>query len=121
MVPLRPADLMVRLAVKTLSEANLTSRWGKINRVKNQRREVERAFTLPIGSIPSGPWGVRLTRYYRSRPLDTDNCTIAVKATRDSIASVLGVDDGSPYVGWVYAQTKGPIGVLVEIWGLKGP
>jgi hypothetical protein len=105
--------------IKTTSEANSREHFTqKAKRVQAQRDEVERALTLPAGEgLPwLGPWCVRLTRRSPSE-LDDDNLARALKAIRDAVAAGLHIDDGSPLVGWAYAQEKGVAGVRIEVWG----
>jgi len=49
---------------------------------------------------------VTLLRPYTSQPLDNDNLGVAFKNVRDSVASFLGEDDGSPRYHWRYTQVK---------------
>jgi hypothetical protein len=60
---------------------------------------------------------VRLTRVSPLR-LDDDAVPLALKTIRDTLAAAIGVDDGSPSIGFLYQQAKGrPLGVRVEVWG----
>ena len=49
---------------------------------------------------------VTLTRI-APRRIDDDNCIAGMKAVRDEVANILGVDDGDPSVEWRYAQERG--------------
>lgn len=49
------------------------------------------------------------------RTLDDDNLCGALKAVRDEVARLLGVDDRDPRVRWDYAQEKGKPSVRVRI------
>ncbi len=49
--------------------------------------------------------------------LDDDNLRAAFKATRDSVSTSLGIDDGDRRLRWQYSQveTKGRVGSLVKL------
>lgn len=49
---------------------------------------------------------VTLTRI-APRELDSDNWAYAAKGLRDGVASVLGIDDGSKLIRWIYEQEHG--------------
>lgn len=51
---------------------------------------------------------VRLVRYWgaRCRAMDDDGLRGALKACRDEVAALLGVDDRDPCVAWTYHQEK---------------
>lgn len=68
--------------------------------------------------LPPGGARVHLVRF-GAKPVDTDNLTGVLKATRDGIADRLGIDDGGPEVTWTYAQEPckpGQFGVRAELW-----
>ncbi|NOK32317.1 hypothetical protein HMI49_03760 [Corallococcus exercitus] len=61
---------------------------------------------------------VRLTRVSPGQLDSGDNLPIAMKSIRDEVARQLRLDDASPLVRWVYAQSLGAPSVLVELsWG----
>lgn len=96
-----PATWLVGL--ETVSEANTRSKWGSVGRVMAQRRAVTKTMAPgwsvwgPIGDAyrAGRPISVRLTRL-GGRRLDTGNLWRALKAVEDSVALMLGADDGSP-------------------------
>ena len=63
------------------------------------------------------PLAVTLTKITpRGRPLDSDGLQSALKTVRDSVAEVIGVDDGNSGYIWRYAQEFGrEHGVRVRI------
>lgn len=56
---------------------------------------------------------VTLTRWWgaRQRALDTDNLQGSLKAVRDEVAVLLGVDDKDPRVAWDCQQDRDPRGI----------
>ncbi|NNB91291.1 hypothetical protein [Corallococcus exiguus] len=61
---------------------------------------------------------VRLTRVSPGALDSGDNLPISMKSIRDEVARQLRLDDASPLVRWVYAQSQGAPSVLVELsWG----
>jgi hypothetical protein len=100
------------IPVSIISEANqswLENRHAKGRRVKQQRGAVKVYLRALLCRIPGErfplPATVTLTRI-SARRLDGDNLQRAFKAVRDEVAALLGVDDGSPLVEWLYAQEK---------------
>lgn len=100
---------MIRFTIplKTISVANSREHWAfKAKRVKRERH-VTLFAALEAGSKRWAdnllPCVVTLTRR-GGQMLDTDNLHSALKACRDSIAEVLGVDDADPRVTWVVQQ-----------------
>ena len=50
-------------------------------------------------------------------PVDSDNLQGRLKAVRDEVASVLGVDDGDErVVRYTYGQERGPSALRIEFW-----
>lgn len=95
------------------SVANLREHWAaRAKRAKLQRNAVlvaEIAAGRPIAAlVRSAPyvaeWIVTLTRH--GRRLDDDNLASAFKSIRDEVAKLLGLDDGSSRVAWVYKQGR---------------
>jgi hypothetical protein len=111
----RPSSVRVVVPVQTVSEANRTDKWARVERTKNQRRA---AFSALVRSPPVwAPVIVVLTR--RSpRHLDSDNLARSLKAVRDGVADWLEIDDGDEErVVFLTQQMKSPAhGVRVEIW-----
>lgn len=121
----RPALLAVEVPVATVSEANAHTHWRqRAKRAKGQRAAVGLALRSAYVRLHDalGGWGglvVRLTRV-APRPLDSDNLAGALKACRDGVADVLGVDDRDERVVWVTDQRKGKAAVEVAVWGRHG-
>lgn len=97
-------------------------RWWQVLRFKKQQKVAVYRYMMDAmrtQSIPDFPLTVTITRI-GPRLLDDDNLAAACKYTRDQIAALVGVDDGSPLLTWVYAQVSGGPGkysVDVEIVG----
>lgn len=109
------------IPVKTVSEANQRCHWAvRAKRAKNQKTMVF------LHMSPLMEWGTRgalqcqksirikLTRM-GGRKMDSDNLAGSMKAVRDGIARALEMDDGDERLTWEYAQSKGEMGVMVEI------
>lgn len=97
----------VVVPIRTVSEANVRSFWAaRARRVKAQRWAVA-ALLRGFRPLPALPAVVTLKRVAPSSGLDGDNLQSALKATRDAVAEVLGVDDRDPRVVWVYEQRRG--------------
>ncbi len=93
------------------------SRGQLYTKTKRVRAERERAAILvrTMRKIPRLPATVTLTRVGR-RKVDQDNLSGLFKATRDGIADVYGVDDGSDLYQWVYSQEiGGGIGIRITL------
>ena len=77
--------------------------------VKEQRKQTGLAWMAAglSGWKPKLPCRVTLKRL-APRELDDDNLRIALKAVRDELARIIGVDDKDPVVVWCYATGKGP-------------
>lgn len=59
-------------------------------------------------SRPAPPWRITLTRIAPSSGLDDDSLPVSMKAIRDELAKLLGVEnDRDPVFTWVYAQERG--------------
>ena len=93
------------------STPNLREHWAaKARRVKKQREQSRLLARLNAGltfsaDVMAFGGTVTLTRV-APRKLDDDNLAGSLKATRDGIASALGVDDGDSRVEWKYAQER---------------
>lgn len=101
------------IPIKVISEANQRGHW----RAGWARGKKQKHVTAILAMVhakpfikPKKPIVVTLTKINppRCRNLDTDNLARAFKAVRDSIASVLEIDDGNPIVKWKYEQERGP-------------
>lgn len=101
------------IPIKTVTGLNAREHW----RVRAKRVKAERAATALIVKPFVTPCIVRLVRLSPSL-CDYDNLQGAMKAVRDEIARINGVDDGpTGPITWVYAQEKckrGTFGVRVE-------
>lgn len=101
------------LPIKTVSALNSREHWRK----RAARVKAERAATALIVKPFFTPCIVRMVRLSSSL-CDDDNLQGAMKAVRDEIAKINGVDDGpTGPITWVYAQEKckrGTFGVRVE-------
>lgn len=114
-VPARPnPQLQFTVPIRVVSEANLREHWLTRHKRKKNQQEALRAYwprdasgKLRIGTVPCV---VRLTRL-GPRPLDSDNLAGSFKHVQDQIAREIGVDDGSEWVKWEYAQV--PVGTRV--------
>ena len=102
------------LPIKTVTGLNAREHW----RVRHKRVSGERATTRLIVKTFTTPAIVRFTRI-SEKLCDDDNLQGAMKAIRDELAKIAGVDDGpSGPIRWEYAQEKckrGTFGVRVEI------
>jgi hypothetical protein len=99
--------IRVQYPCKIVSEANLRQHWAKVaNRKKIHRTQAWAELSVIYVRPGPGRYTVTLTRI-APRKLDSDNNVSAMKATRDGVADWLGIDDGSAYVEWKYAQEKG--------------
>lgn len=102
------------LPIKTVTGLNAREHWW----VRHKRVQAERHTTAYIVKPFTTPATVRFTRL-SSALCDDDNLQGAMKAIRDEVAKIAGVDDGprGP-IRWEYAQEKckqGTFGVRVEI------
>ena len=101
------------IPIKTVTGLNARENW----RVRHKRVKAERAATALIVRPFWTPCIVRLVRLSPAL-CDDDNLQGAMKAVRDEIAKINGVDDGpTGPITWVYAQEKckrGTFGVRVE-------
>jgi hypothetical protein len=107
--------------IRTVSALNVREHvQARARRVKRERDAVlvcwPRALRCPV------PCQVELVRLSpASRSLDDDNLRGALKAIRDEVARLLGVDDADARVEWHYAQERGQWGVRVGLCaGLGG-
>lgn len=105
--------LTFTIPVRTKSAANLREHWAvKAKRVVSERQITRLAF--PSGVSIFLPAAIRLVRV-SPRPLDDDNLRPALKAVRDELARIVGVDDRDPRVDWLYGQMKGKAAVHVIV------
>lgn len=120
----------VKLPIYARSEANQRDhRMVRARRAKEQRGVVGmmlRASSrlLAIVRHPNARATIKLTRVHRrrARPLDDDNLRGSLKAVRDGVADVLGLDDADPRLRWEYGQEPGAdyaVRIEIEIGGGK--
>ena len=101
------------IPIKTVPGLNSREHWRK----RAARVKAERA---AVAQIVRPFWTPCIVRMVRLSPAlcDGDNLQGAMKAVRDEIAKINGVDDGpTGPITWVYAQEKckrGTFGVRVE-------
>lgn len=104
------------LPMKTVSELNVrgVEHWSERDgRVDTQKTVT--ALTLR-GKLPAMPFNVLLTRLSPRLLDEGDNLPSSMKAVRDSIAALAGVDDRSDLIRWDYAQAKSrDVGVWIVI------
>lgn len=115
-------ELVIVIPMRTHSETNMREPWqARHRRRKSQRHIVGLSVRAPFyRDAISVPCDVVLTRI-APHALDDDNLVSSFKATRDSIAEVLRIDDRDPRVTWRYAQRRGkPRQYAVEIRVRKG-
>jgi hypothetical protein len=110
--------MIFNIPIKTISEANSRDHWAiKAKRAKSQRLSARIAITLHIQGIK---WNAEYTKVILTRigkrKLDSDNLARSMKAIRDGIADVTGIDDGDERITWEYKQEIGKAySVKVEI------
>jgi hypothetical protein len=117
--------IRVELPLALPSTANLREHWGdKAKRVKAQRAAVTLAFrdaSVRVGlrmvaaEMSKGAKAVVTLTRVAPRKLDDDNLASACKGVRDSVAEAIGIDDGSPRIGWHYRQERGPVALRVTV------
>ena len=110
----------ITLPIRTVSEANMREHWGaKAARARQQRETVKLGLYNLRALRPPHECHVvvKLTRHAH-KVMDGDNLQRSLKAVRDEVAAFIGLDDGSRWLEWDYAQTKGEYAVNIRIeWG----
>lgn len=105
------------IPIKTVSALNSREHWRK----RAARVKAERAATALIVKPFWTPCIVRMVRLSPAL-CDDDNLQGAMKAVRDEVAKICGVDDGpTGPITWHYAQEKckrGQFGVKVEFMAI---
>lgn len=104
-------------AVRTVSEPNVRGAWFKrAKRAKSQRRIVNYVLgaKMPRRPVPGEVVMARAT-LVRFGPglVDSDNLQGAMKAIRDGVADVVGIDDGDRRWTWTYEQER------ARTWGVR--
>lgn len=104
----------VSLPIRTKSALNLREHWAaRSKRVAEERRLT--ALFWPRNREVELPAAIRLVRV-SPRLLDSgDNLSSAMKAVRDELARIIGVNDRDARVDWLYGQAKGAAAVLVIV------
>lgn len=99
----------IRFAHDLRSAANLHEMpMVRASRVKKERKLTRQWWLVQVPPEMrklSIPLVVTMTRV-SPRALDSDNVASAFKGIRDSVAAILGVNDGAWYVFWKYRQTS---------------
>ena len=125
---LEPGMQLVRefaIPIRTYSNANQRQHWAKRTAQNKQQKADVSICTQAFlnGARLAPPIRVILTRMSTAvTPLDTDNLASSMKAVRDAICSVLGLDDGDrARIRFAYdEQTRRPEwGVRVQIYAFK--
>lgn len=101
------------IPIKLPSLANSRLHWQKMACLKRSQRAATKICMVGC-KLPSPPLVVTITRIGPSR-LDDDNLAAACKYVRDQIANIVGIDDGSDWYTWRYAQRIGDYAVEVEV------
>jgi hypothetical protein len=121
---------VIRFSIPLRTKTGLNGREHPMVRAKRveKEREATRAAWMALTTIlqrmqhspDHGALQVRLTRI-GPRRIDGDNAVGALKAVRDELAAILGVDDGDRAIRWRYPNLDpetnaiGPYAVVVEI------
>ncbi len=108
----------ITAAIRTPNPVNGSHRhWAAKSKIRKRQREATMLLTrAALNATPVKlPVVVTMTRLAPSSGLDDDNLRPALKAVRDGIADVLGVDDRDPAVRWEYDQRRGPWGVEIKL------
>jgi hypothetical protein len=104
--------IVIKMPIKTVSEANLREHWAQKARRSRKQRQVAALLThmamRKFGFVVEGKLRITLTRI-APRKLDDDNNARAHKAVRDGIADALAIDDADERLEWVYAQQRGAV------------
>lgn len=111
----QPPRWPLMLPVKVISEANRREHWAVAHRRRQGQRGAVAAFMARyVGDIrrmagaatPDAPLVVTLWAMtpQHQRPMDSDNLVRSLKAVRDEIAVVAGLDDGDQRVRWEYHE-----------------
>lgn len=109
--------------VRVVSEANLREHWTAANRRKKEQQEAVRdVWALSPLPMWGGNWNtagpVRVILTHFGPTMDTDNLQRALKAIRDVVADLIGIDDGdTARVQWHYAQrSDAKPGIKIALW-----
>jgi len=114
--------ITINVPIQTVSELNARDHWA----VRNKRRQAQKKAvyyawkeTMFGHRTPQPPLVVRFTRF-GPRLLDDDNLRGALKYARDTVADLLGIDDGDSRIRFEYAQRiDSDYSVTIEVEGSK--
>ena len=107
------SELVIALAIETVSEANLREHWApKARRVRTQRHAakfltLQFLNTRHVDDVKF-PAEITMTRI-APRRLDDVNLLSSIKAVQDGVCDALGIDDGDQAITWHYEQRKGGV------------
>lgn len=102
-------QISVTVPIRIVSEMNARDHWRKRHaRFKQQKLAVFyvlHPFRDELKAMAESGERIRvtLTKIGRMR-FDTDNLAAGFKSCRDQVASLLGIDDGSERITWIYQQ-----------------
>ena len=107
---------VVTIPIKTVNPMNERAHWSKVyKRSKDEKRITLSLFRPPIELRSAKKFLVKIVRI-GPRPIDKDGAIASTKYVQDTIAHVLGIDDGDDErVDWQYGREKGPYGVRIEL------
>lgn len=102
--------------LRTVNEKNQREHWAvKARRTKEIRNVTTIVASATIGMSKDPFWQTRdkteplvvtLTRIAPRRLDVGDNLNLSLSGARDSIAQLLGIDDGSDLITWLYTQER---------------
>ncbi len=120
-----PCVVVVDIPMRLPSTLNMREHWGeKAKRAKRHRTAVALAMSSVglRGAVDRlrelAASGGRLRVIFTMvspRRLDSDNLQGSLKAVRDSLAYVIGLDDGSPQWDWIYLQERGSPSIRIKV------
>ena len=95
------------IPIRVMSEANQRDHWAKRFRRKQQQQELTRIHAGAVGLAIQPGERLRIALCaVLSQLMDSDNLAGAFKHVRDTLAALIGLDDGSDRLEWVYTQRK---------------
>ena len=112
-------DVTIPIRVRNRLNQHVSG-WTKGRERKGQREAVTLFLRTNIRDRSELKLPLRVTMTKISptgRPLDSDGLQSALKSVRDSVAAVVGIDDGKDGWDWQYRQDRGEHGVRVVIEG----
>lgn len=121
--PYQPGNVTVSMVVPIRTISRVNAEEHPMARARRVRRERDAVLLFWGQRAATVPCTVYLTRIApaRAKVLDDDNRPVAVKALRDELARLLGVDDGDARVKWAYPpQEAGAWGVRLTVVSPSG-